>query len=245
MDVAEPPRTAPVHRAPPAGWKPLSGLAVTVFVVTLFAALLSLNGVLAVTAFLLIVQAVVLGTVRWSERRGRGLVLAAMVVTLATGAFGYVNARQMRGFVEDRAAEVLAALRGGDARDVENRLDAGARAKGAGETIRARYAEVVRALGPYRGPVEAGGLWFGGSAAFVAPAHGEEIPAPAPGTKDPPDGTVWVLATFERGPVHVALGPRGAEGSTGFLDLARSMQGVLEAKPGTGPWTDVRFYRAP
>jgi hypothetical protein len=54
-----------------------------------------------------------------------------------------------------------------------------------------------------------------------------------------------VLATFERGQVHVALVPRGAEGGAGMLDLAKSMQGVLETKPGTGPWTDVRFYRAP
>jgi hypothetical protein len=244
VDAAEPPRSAPAHRAPPEGWRPLSGLAVTVFVVSLFAVLLSIGGILAVTAFLLIVQAVVLGTVRWSERRGRGLVIAAMVVTLGAGAYGYFASVAVRDAVQDRAAELLAALRGGDARDVESRLDADARAKGAAETIRARYEEVVRAVGPYRGPVEAGGLWFGGGGVFAEPHHGDEIPAPAEGAKGPPDGTVWVVATFEKGPVHVALVPRGAE-AAGLMERVGSMQSVFQAKPGTGPWTDVRFYRSP
>jgi hypothetical protein len=240
---ADPPASAPVHRAPPESWRPLSKAAVVLFAVSLVTVLLSLGGFLAVTALLLLVHAVVLGTVRWSARRGRGLVLVSLGITVLVGVAGYANAKAVRHVLADRANRLLGALRGGDEEAVGAWVHEEARRDGAVARIRRRYEEATRAAGGYRGSVEVGDLWFGAAAVLVPPAHGPEVVAAgdAPGGGEPPEGSLWVRAAFEKEPIHVALVPKDAARAEGQFAM---MMKVFGPERSEGLWEDVRFYRA-
>jgi hypothetical protein len=211
-------------------------VAVVAFVVGLVTSVIAVGGLLILAALVLALDALVLGTVRWSERRGRPLVLVSMVL---------VNAASTRDRLSDRAAHVLAALRGGDASAVDRSLEEGARKAGLAERIRRRYEEVVKAAGAYRGPIETGGLWTGAVGAFEPPAHGAEILGPAEAAlPEPPEGTAWVLAGFERGSLHVALVPRGA-GDESFKGKVDALLNAVGPGASEGIWVDVRFFRTP
>ncbi len=219
----------------------MSGLAITVFVVSLLALLPILSGFLALAAGVLVFAAIVLWNVRWTERRGRGLVIAAIVVGLLGGIYGYLTLHTFTSQMEDRGAHLLAALRGGDESQTAVWMDEEARKAGAVERLRKRYAQVSSEVGPYRGPMEVGGFWFGAMPALTEPDHGPELAAEEPeAKKSPPDGTIWMLATFEKGVLHVAFVPRGAGTMKGQIETLQTL--ATSEKP-VGIWTDVRFYR--
>lgn len=239
-----PPSPPQAHPGPPTGWRPLSGLAVTSFVLSLLFGLLALFGLWFSEVIPLGLGVLTLRTVRISERRGRLLAIWAVIIAICFGSCGYAVHANLRGQFGHMAESLLSALSAEGGAEVmdeglrpwiyKQSLDEDAELL---SKIRARYGEVEEALGPYQERIDLGTPLLGFTPLFMAPRNVVEF-----GTGErPPEwkfGTVvWVRAQFERGTAHVAI-RLGSEDEEGL----RGVQGA-EASDPVPIVSDVRFFR--
>jgi hypothetical protein len=236
-----PPETsrAPSHPAPAERWRPLSGIAITAFILSL-AGILFAFALWWVEAFPLLLGISAYRFTGLGRKRGRGFATAAIVISIATAGSAYAFQSAFRGHVRTVAEGVLASLSAHDDKALDAWLDADAAEKGAGERLRRRFEAVVAGSGRYLGPVELGSVWTGISPLLEPPSSADEILEPAAKDRNAPYalGTIWVRAKFERETLLVGFVPRGG-GQQGLTAAAEA----LAQRGVTRVVSDVRFFR--
>lgn len=241
------PSNAPYHPAPPPeGWQPLSGLAVTAFVLSLVFILLAVLGFWIAQMLPLALGIFTLASVRAGQRRGRVLAVWGIVIALGAGSCSYAMHAKVREMFGGMAESVLAALssNGTDA-EIEDALDDWFRPADLTADpeliarIRGRYRELVGAVGPYRNEIELGTAYLGSLPIFWPPKDVEEVGTAGKGAVNLPGAAVWVDARFAHESVHVAIV---------LLDKAQQdLEALAALGPGAGAAplvADVRFFRA-
>jgi hypothetical protein len=222
----------------------MSGVAITAFVLSLVAIVPSSIGLWIASAVPLGLGLVGMFTIDPARRRGRGLAIAAVAISLPLGALMYHSHAEARAAVRDMGAYVLAALRGGDEGKLEPWLEEAARGEGVAPRIRERYRAVEAAFGPYGGTVSAGNPWLGAAPLLTPPSPLTEVGSTGgktDGSDLPLGSVVWVRADFEKGLVHVAFLLKSSGGAAG---AAASLTSLQEKRP-AAVVRDVRFFRSP
>jgi hypothetical protein len=237
------PVTPPPQGAPP-GWRPLSGLALTAFIVSLLlgtAAFFSGAWWLAAVAALLAVAGILRAVP--ARFRGRGFAITGLVISLTFGSCAYLAQATFRATATRLSTGVMRVLNADVAEDVRTErlrdwLHPTAIDAGAIETLRARWADLVSKMGPYTGEVEAGSTLGGHISILVGPQDGALVESDDSSRGLPDMATsagkiFWTRATFEKGVVHVAVFLEGEVGKDLSAALSREEAAVLR---------DVRFY---
>jgi hypothetical protein len=239
------PQNAPYHPAPPQGWRPISKLAVTCFVLSLALILIALPGVWVIELLPLALGIVTLATVKATERRGRLLAIWGVVIAIGVGSCSYAFHAGMRGVIGGMAESMLAALSSNvPEKDKDAALDDWIHPPALEEDpellakIRARYARVVAAFGPYQDSIDLGSVFFGIIPLADTPENVVEISEEAKAPRAGRGPTLWVRASFERGTVHVSieLMPKSDENM-------QSLPGVGSSGTAAPIVVDVHFFR--
>jgi hypothetical protein len=218
----------------------MSGLAVSALVVAVLLVVVAVVGPWYVLLAPLALGVLGAARIKPAEQRGRGLAIAAAVISAAFAVYGFVAHRQGRAEVRDLAVHVLTALREENLKDLEPWLDPEVVKEGAAARMAERHAKVVEAVGRFRGEVEAGNALLGMTPTFLPPSGLSEIGGTTgrpDGSDLPPGGAYWVKARFERATLDVAIVVRGG-GRDAIMNVAKEMQGI-----GTKVVSDVRYFR--
>ena len=248
MEPSLTPDSGTQHRAPPP-YRPMSGMAIFAFV-------LSLIGILAglffwwVPLIPLALGIIVLTTVSSDTHRGRGFAMFAIGIAVITGIFFYTSQAAVRGVAVEVSGSILTAL-SSEATDAEK--DAVLKGWILPETlekkpellgeIRARFARVVAEYGKYQHPPEVGSLFSGWVMMIVPPEgtkgteigrlEGEKAPFPEPGQ------CIWVRARFEKATLDVAF-----EWFDGKFSAGPDLPSDLEPGDELPIISNVRFFKA-
>lgn len=240
--------SAPEHAAPPA-YRPLSALAVTALVVAL------LLGVFALGLWWLAAPGLLLGVLAWTlladgRKRGRGLALAAALLSLGIGVLSFMMSRAQAHAVERSLEPLVRAMAAPGEAEARRELERWA-GPAAGPDAPDRWRQRLAAAGVGRtlARLEVGSVWLGPHASMIAiPRNVAEVPPL--GAPEPPAvaEAIWIRAHFESGAVWIALVPEGE--AKGVLEqterLATLLAGLMEAD---GPAAavrvrDVRVFRS-
>jgi hypothetical protein len=229
---------APAHDAPPP-YRPLSALAVTALVLAVFGALLAIGG-----TWWIVVPGLVLGALGWSalahgRKRGRGLALAAAILSILAGVGSFVAHRLTSEGLETALEPFVEALVRDDRATLSRWLPETLPREEILARWRERMAGARERAGGYAGRIEVGDVWWGAFVTTFAPPRdlGAEL---GPGGEDPPGlgQAFWLRAHFERAPVWVALlPPPGQEDRKGVVEMLERL-----AKHGTLRVRDVRLF---
>ena len=237
------PVSPPPQGAPP-GWRPLSGLALTAFIVSLLLGTASffsgawwLAGVAALLAIAGLMRAAP------ARFRGRGFAIAGLVISLGCGSCAYFTQKQFSGMATRLAGGVMRVLDADVAEDVRTErlrdwLHPTAIDAGQMDILRTRWADLESKMGPYTGEVEAGSTFGGHMGILIGPQDASLVQSDDPERGRPDMATsagkiMWTRAAFEKGIVHVALFFQKELGAEMSEDMAREETPVLK---------DVRFY---
>ncbi len=220
------PQTSPVApppQGPPPGWRPLSGLALTAFIVSLLlgmAAFVSGAWWLAVVAALLSLAGFLRAVP--ARFRGRGFAITGLVISITFGFVAYQTQASFRGTAVRLASSVMRVLDADIAEDVRAErlrdwLHPAATEAGEIDKLRTRWADLVAKMGPYKQGVVAGSTFGGHMGVWVGPQDPALVQSDDPSRGLPDAGTsvgkmVWARAAFEKGTVHVALHFEGKPG---------------------------------
>jgi hypothetical protein len=216
--------------------RPRAPIAIWALVASIALGLLSMPGLVwaaLVPAFLLAIWA--LFRIRPQERRGQGMAIAALVISLMAGSCSFIGARAITAGSEHVGSAILAALGSDEPTRLDGWLTEAAAKDGTAERIRKRYAATVEAVGPYQGEVGSGSILLGVVPTFVAPADVQEIGG-GEGEAWPPSAVpLWVTARFRDATLHlgILLGDDKLESLPEFSKEAGVKRLVK----------DVRFYR--
>ncbi|MDJ0521136.1 MAG: DUF4190 domain-containing protein [Planctomycetota bacterium] len=237
---------APQHPAPKSEWKPLSGLAVTAFVLSLVLILIALPGLWIVQLVPLLLGIATLVMVKPGQRRGRILAVWAIVISLAIGSCSFTMHQGMRGVLSGTNESILSVLSSkiSDEEKAKSlRSWVWPKALEQDEKLPAtwmqRYAGVVAEFGPWRESFELPSIVYGSTPLLIAPEGLVEIGSD--GEKPPSwtmGSTIWTPAVFEKGIVHVAIVLQ--EGDQKGVEAL----GTLRPGEETAVVGDVRFFRA-
>lgn len=236
---------APQHPAPPAGWVPLSGLALTSFILSVVLVVVALLGLWIVELVPLVLGAYTLTTFKTGKQRGRMLAVWAIVISISAGSCAFVSHQSLRTVFSGISESLLSAL---SSKETDENRDAALKPWVAPAALeknpdllkqwRERYAGVADAYGAWSGTLDLPTPILGGTLLFVAPDGVTEV-----GTGEEPPKTwmrgavVWTPAVFERGTVYVAV-----VFLEGDQEALRGVQDKLQ--PGTqAPIVgDLRFF---
>jgi hypothetical protein len=235
-----------MHPAPPSTWKPLSGLAVTAFVLSLLLILIALPGLWIVQLVPLLLGVFTLMTVKPGQKRGRILAVWAIIISLAMGSCAFTMHQGMRGVLSGTTESILSVLssKAADAEKTKSlRTWAWPKALEKDNTLPAkwmeRYAGVVAKYGAWEETFELPSILYGSTPLLMAPEGMIEI-----GSEDakPPNWTmgsaIWTPAVFEKGLVYVAVVLQGGD------QKAVEALGTLRPGEETAVVGDLRFFRA-
>jgi hypothetical protein len=244
-DLPPLPQNAPYqHPAPPEGWRPMSGMAVTCFVLSLVFILPSIVGFWVVQLLAIALGIYTILTINNERRRGRLLAIWGVVIAVGVGSCSFAFWSGVRGFFKGIATSQLAAL-SSDVSDEEK--DEAMRGWFQAETlekdpglladVRRRYAALVADVGPYRNEIDLGTPLFGAAPILAPPTERLEEYGVAPDERGGlPAAGAWVRARFERGEPWVC-----------FVMMERTNENIQEiSQVGSGPMpllTNVRFFR--
>lgn len=237
-----PPVPSPQHPAPAQTYRPLSGLAVTAFILSLVLFFVAMYGLWIVELIPLGLGILTLVTVKPGAKRGRVLAVWAIVIAIGAGSCTYLMHSSARSAVGKMSTSLLSALsaKGIEDADAEKVLAPWfhkpvlEKHPDRIKDVRARYALVEAELGAYQGEVDLGSVYRGAMTFMLPPDGVEEI-----GSGDDPTGlraVVWVKAVFEKGPAIMAIVLKGG-GQDDIFALG-------ELRDSEAPIVgDLRFYR--
>ena len=242
MTVMAPQLTPPREqdRAPEAAWRPLSGMAVAAFVLSLLCILASAL-VWWAEALPILLGVLTLVLVSADRRRGRALAVWAIIIGVLVASCSFVAQSDFRKSAERTASSILSAL-ASDATDEEKDaalapwLHAPVLKTDVRQKIRERFAKVEAAYGAYLPPPSVGSI-FSGAAGIFAPRSNVEEVFGEPGVAKPMQA-MWVTVNFERGPLYMALTLLG-----GSMSDLKSIQGKLEPGAPMPVVSNVRFFK--
>jgi len=230
--------------APPA-WIPLSGLAITSFVLSLVFFVIAFLGLWAIEIIPLALAVYTLLTVKAGKRRGRMLAIWAVVISLSAGSCTFVIHQSARSVFGGITESLLSALSSKES--AENQAEAlkpwaWSEALGKNPDLvmawRERYAQAEQAYGPWTGELELPSILLGGAVLFVPP---EDITEIGTGKESPREwvrgAVVWTPAAFERGLVHVAV-----VFQDGGANALRGVQEQLQPGQQVPIVGDLRFF---
>ncbi len=240
------PAATPEHPAPPSTWKPLSGWALTAFVLSLVLIVVALYGYWIVEALPLAIGIITLKKVKRGEKRGRLFALWAIIIAFGVGSCSYMIHSGSRGIFSKTAESLMSVLSSQSPTEQKaESLRAWAWPKALEKdpklptTWMDRYAGVVAKYGPWLERFDLPSLWSGMRSMLMTPADVVEI-----GSDDvkppawPPWAAFWVKAPFEKGMVYVAV-----VFQDGGQDAGMALK-ELKPKEESAIIGDVRFYRA-
>jgi hypothetical protein len=211
-----------VYSGPPA-YVPVSGWAVTALVLAIVLGLPALFGIYWPEALPLVIVILAWGSMSSRRRRGMGVAIAAGVIALLAGGYGFVTAKLAAAALQSLLEPVLKGAEAGDKAMAERWLlpseDAAARA----ESWKKRFAAAQERVGKWTGTIEAGNFWAGPVAMVAPPSGVEEVPPLGEGSVGLGDA-IWVRAVCEKGPVWIAIQAKADKPGTGFSELAKSVQ---------------------
>jgi hypothetical protein len=245
-DMPPPSMPPPMHPAPPTAWKPLSGLAVTAFVLSLLLILVALPGLWIVQAVPFLLGIYTLWTVKVGQRRGRILAVWAIVISLAIGSCSLTMHQGMRGMLSGTTESILSVLSSKSSTEEKTKsLRAWAWPKALEkdealpQTWMQRYADVVAKYGAWKESFDLPSIFLG-STPLLMPAEGlvevgsEDVKPPGWTT----GSTIWTAAVFEKGLVYVAVVLQAGD--------QKAVEALGSLRPGeeTAVVGDVRFFRA-
>jgi hypothetical protein len=198
------------HPGPPMR-VPMSGLAITAFVLSLVIGLFSMSGVWIANVIPLLFVVFAWPGVSSGRRRGMGFAIAALVISLLAGLGSYLIGRAIIGVFEDSLGRFVAAVDKGDEAEARQWIVSGEDADTALAHWKDRVEKVHEKFGKYEGHVTVGsgllGPYLGPLISMMMPPKDvKEI-----GTGDPPPalgpGTAWfwTQAAYEKGKVWVAI----------------------------------------
>lgn len=237
----------PPPHAPVEGYRPLSGLCISSFVLAL---VLSVAALLTLWPGVLLPLALALAgllTVDARLRRGRAFAWWALGLSLAGGTVGYFETRAILVATEHVAGGVVAALRarGSDAERAAL-LDAWLEPSGGAalrERVQARFADAVKKVGaPTGGPLRPS-LWSGMFPCLLPPSRVVAVDSPLEKGSVPTPGTaLWARVPFERATLHLALivGRGDADGAQAAWKRLADESADL-SRP-VAVLSDVRFF---
>ncbi|MFV1959059.1 MAG: hypothetical protein ACC662_06560 [Planctomycetota bacterium] len=239
------PGAGPTHRAPSPDPRPRSRLATWSLVLGLVLSVASI--VLAFMWILLLPPLLLAAWALWKIRpqtvRGQGMAIAALVISLLAGSCSYISAKAMRGTAAYLGRGVLSALAGKDEGRLKAWFTKKAQDDGSMEKVRARFAAAVAEVGKYRQAVETGAPWLGARPVIYPPADVEELGGDPEHPWKARPGALWVLARFEKGPLHVEVKiGEGGEGKGDAGALEKAFQGAQGQEP-SAVVSDVHFLR--
>ena len=248
MDETPSPESSAPHHPAPAGWRPLSGLALTAFILSLVLVLPALGGYWWLQAVPALLGIGVFLWVKPQKRRGRLFGMFAALIALAVGFLGFQMHQVMRTSSATMADSVLTALDAQVSDEERDKaltpwLDEKVREGDRLSQIKARYAVVQGAVGRYTGEIDTGSI-FATAFQFLhadGPSPGrdmEELGNPEGQVTLPLEGTLWLPARFEGGTVHIAI-TLGEGGLEAFQQALAKWQGRSPA----AVIGDVRFFR--
>jgi hypothetical protein len=240
----EPPPVREPYRAPPP-YRPLSALAVTAIVVTVFGGILAFSGLWWIAGLGLI-----LGAIGWSRladgrKRGRGLALAAAVLSLLAGAGAFTLHRVTATELERAFDPFVRALATDDREELARWVDTPEGAEARLSTWRARMETAKSEAGAYAGRLEIGSVWLGAIVPFLVPRGVEEVEPRGESTLENPAQAFWIRAHFERGPIWLALVPSPSDSGKGAKAEALSefLEPLARDRGAHARVHDVRVFR--
>lgn len=237
------PSGAQAHPAPPS-YNPISGLAVTSFVLSILLGLVALVGIWASELLPIVLGIFAILTIKKNGKRGRLLAIFAIFIAFAFGACSFMmHSSGMEAFskIPESVLTALSAQEADEGKDAELRKWAWVEGLEKNPQMlagwRENYARAVEAFGPWQDKLDLGVPWVGFSVLFFPPSDVEEIGSTESMPEWTPGCVLWVPAVFEKGIVHVAVVMQDGtvEGQQALKDFKPD-----EALPIVG---DVRFFR--
>jgi hypothetical protein len=240
--------TPPPSASPPAPeeWKPLSGLALTSFLLSLVLLVVGAMGPWFILLIPLLLGAYALLRFRPEKQRGRRLAIVAVVVSFFGMGLTYSMHKSAQVHFTNMARSVLTALTSAvppEQQDEALRNWTWVPALEAEPDLhaqwRTRYAEAVKAYGPWSGEFVSASVFATVWDYLVAPEDLQEIGS----DKEPSEewatgGVFWFPLRFEQGTVWMAMVLHKGD--------AKSLQAAQDELKGTDPvasFGDLRFYR--
>ncbi len=223
---------------PPLPRPPMSGAAITAFVLSLVIGLFSLVGVWWANAVPLAVAALAWPGISKGRRRGGGFAIAAALISVLAGIGVYALWHEVSGMMARSFGHTLAVVDQGDEAEVRKRISSDEDADAVLLRLKERVEKVHASFGRYAGETSIPMGWFGPIWTLIFPpgdveeVGGEgEIPSLGQGKH----AWFWFQAKFERATLWVAfeIGRGEAEASDEPKEEFRF-----------GPIRDVRFFRS-
>ena len=243
LDPQVDPSGAQAHPAPPS-YMPLSGLAVTSFVLSILLGLVALVGIWASELVPILLGVFAVLTIRTNGKRGRLLAIFAIFIAFGFGACSFMmHSSGMEAFskIPESVLTALSADEADAGKDEELRKWAWPEGLEKNpqmlEQWRANYAKAAAAFGPWQDKLDLGVPWLGFSVLFFPPSDIEEIGGTEPMPEWTPGCVLWVPAVFEKGIVHMAVVMQ--DGTVAGQQALKEFK-PDEALPIIG---DVRFFR--
>jgi hypothetical protein len=230
----------------PPAYVPVSGWAISALVLSIVLGLPALFAVYWPEALPLVIVILAWGSISSRKRRGGGIAIAAGVIALLAGGYGFFTARVIEQVFQEGLDPLLRGAQAGDRAVAERWLapgeDAGARA----EAWKKRFEAAERVTGKWTGKIEAGTFWAGPLGVLAAPTGVEEVEPKGEGSVGLLE-VAWFRAIAEKGPIWFAIqGKPGGEPGRGLEQMMRNLQhGVKQdAKGFAEPKAifDLRFY---
>lgn len=249
--VPPPPPPAP-HPAPAPLRAPMSGEAITAFVLSLVLGLVALFSgywLVALVPIALGIHMLMRG--KGGRLRGQGFAITAIVLGVLGALMGYGAVVTYNTLYEEIGEGALSALADEEGRTADGEGDIftewwlreDAAASGVAQMLRQRHASVVERFGAFTGKVEAGST-FGPLPLWSSPdvRAADEIAGPLGADSAPPTAlmrALWVRAHYERGVLDVALVT--TERPEEFEDVATGLE-RMAAGGKARILRDIRFY---
>lgn len=242
--------SAPAHRAPPPGWRPMSGIALTAFILSILIGLATLFTGLWWMAVLPLALGI------WGMRRavpthfrGRGFAIAAVVLSIFFGAFALFTTMHLVKEVKRMTAE-LGRIMSADRMAPEEqrrRLNEWIHDRvvdqGIAEAAMERFKQVEAELGEYQGAEDPASIMSGMVALMLPPSDPNLYEAGdktrgVPGFA-PEKMALWGRMRFERGTAYVGMFLYSSGGKPAGFQDAMTEGGSARI------FSDIRFYIPP
>lgn len=229
----------------PPAYVPVSGWAVTALVLAIVLALPALSAVYWPEALPIVIVLLAWGSIASRRRRGMGLAIAAGVIALLAGLFGFAEARVISVAMQSLFQPLLHGAEAGDAEVAARWLapteDAGRHAA----AWKARMESARARVGKWSGEVEVGGFWAGPWGMIMQPTGVEEVAPAGDGSVGIGDA-VWVRAPSEKGVLWVAVQGDSKQPGGGVAEMVKGLDKQAKeddkGRPTPRSIHDLRFF---
>lgn len=221
----------------PAPRPPMSGAAITAFVLCFVLALVSLIGTWWVNGIPFLIALLALPATRRGTRRGGGFAIATLILSGLAGIGTYAMHSNFAHMAGELTGRYIAALDKGDEAEVRKWIAEGEDQDAVLGRLRERIAKVHEAVGPYADKTTFRMGWLGPAISMVIPPDevqevGGDGPKPLQGEGEAV--WVWCESKFERGALWVAI-QIGGKGKVEFREHTDEKHVRIVR--------DVRFFR--